>query len=349
MSEAVAGDLDARAAPGASSGEKDGSLVSVNLVQAVDAALAAELEADPRVVLLGEDIGRTGGVFRATAGLQERFGDQRVIDMPASEAGFVGAAVGMCLAGRRPVVELQFDSFSYPAFEQLACHLARYRWRTGGAVEMAAVVRIPYGGGTHAPELHSDSPEALFCHTPGLVVVTPSSPADAYGMLRWAIRHPDPVVFMEPKRLYRSTSGTLPRVPEPPGLLRARVVRPGADLTIVSYGPSVPPSLAAAEMLAARGWRPEVLDLRSLWPLDEEEILASVRRTRRCMVVHEAPRSGGVGAEVAALVAEHALYDLDAPVVRIAGLDVPFPMFMLEDAYLPDPERIAARAEDILA
>ncbi|MHB8244351.1 MAG: alpha-ketoacid dehydrogenase subunit beta [Acidimicrobiales bacterium] len=322
---------------------------SVNLVQAVDRALADELEADPSVVLLGEDIGRIGGVFRATAGLQERFGNKRVIDTPASEAGFVGAAIGMCLSGLRPVVELQFDSFAYPAFEQLVCHLARYRWRTGGTVEMAAVVRIPYGGGTHAPELHGDSPEALFCHVPGLVVVTPSSPADAYGMLRWAIRHPDPVVFMEPKRLYRSATGPLPGTPEPPGLLAARTVRPGKDVSIVTYGPSVPLCLEAAGMLADRGWEPEVLDLRSLWPLDEEAIIASVRRTRRCVVVHEAPRSSGVGAEVAALVAEHCLYSLDAPVVRIAGLDVPFPMFMLEDAYLPNPARIAAAVEAMLA
>jgi pyruvate/2-oxoglutarate/acetoin dehydrogenase E1 component len=327
-----------------------GSAVSgpVTLVQAVDAALEAELAADPRVVLLGEDIGRMGGVFRATAGLQARFGEHRVVDMPACEAGFVGAAVGMCLAGLRPVVELQFDSFSYPAFEQIVCHLARYRWRTAGAAEMAAVLRIPFGGGTHAPELHSDSPEALFCHVPGLVVVTPSSPADAYSMLRWAIRHPDPVIFMEPKRLYRSARGSLSGGPDPEGLLRARVVRPGTDVTIISYGPSVPACLDAAEVLADGGTFAEVLDLRALWPLDQEAILASVRRTRRCVVVHEAARSCGIGAEVAALVAEHAVFSLEGPVVRVAGLDAPFPMFMLEDLYLPDPVRIVAAVREAL-
>ncbi len=325
-----------------------GDAESVTLVQAVDAALEAELAADPRVVLLGEDIGRIGGVFRATAGLQVRFGEDRVIDTPACEAGFVGAAVGMCLAGLRPVVELQFDSFSYPAFEQIVCHLARYRWRTAGATEMPAVLRIPYGGGTHAPELHSDSPEALFCHVPGLVVVTPSSPSDAYSMLRWAVRHPDPVIFMEPKRLYRSTRGTLPADPEPEGLPRACVVRPGKDVTIVSYGPSVPTCLEAAHVLAGRGTSAEVLDLRALWPLDEEAILTSVRRTRRCVVVHEAPRSCGVGAEVAAVIAQHAVFSLDGPVVRVAGLDAPFPMFMLESRYLPDPERVVVAVEEAL-
>ena len=320
----------------------------MTLVQAVDAALEAELAADPRVVLLGEDIGRLGGVFRATTGLQDRFGENRVIDTPACEAGFVGLAVGMCLAGLRPVVELQFDSFSYPAFEQIVCHLARYRWRTAGAIEMSAVLRIPYGGGTHAPELHSDSPEALFCHVPGLVVVAPSSPADAYSMLRWAIRHPDPVIFMEPKRLYRSIRGTLPVDPEPEGLPRARVVRPGIDVSIISYGPSVPTCMEVADRLADQGTSAEILDLRALWPLDEEAILASVRRTRRCVVVHEAPRSCGIGAEVAAIIAQDAVFSLEGPVVRVAGPDVPFPMFMLEDDYLPNPQRILRSVEEAL-
>ncbi len=319
------------------------------LVRAITAALDAELAADPRVVLLGEDIGRTGGVFRATAGLQERFGAERVMDTPACEAGFVGAAIGMCLAGLRPVVELQFDSFSYPAFEQIVCHLARYRWRSAGTVEMAAVLRMPFGGGSHAPELHSDSPEALFCHVPGLVVVTPSTPADAYSLLRWAIGHPDPVVFMEPKRLYRSVRGPLGPEPEPEGIPRAKVVHSGSDVSLISYGPSVPLCLQAAGALAERGVACEVLDLRTLWPLDEEAVIDSVRRTGRCVVVHEAPRSCGVGAEVAALVAERAAGTLRAPVLRIAGLDVPFPMFMLEGEYLPDPERIALEVEELLA
>ena len=321
---------------------------TVTLVQAVDAALEAELAADPRVVLLGEDIGRMGGVFRATAGLEARFGETRVIDTPACEAGFVGVAVGMCLAGLRPVVELQFDSFSYPAFEQIVCHLARYSWRTAGTAGMPAVLRVPYGGGTHAPELHSDSPEALFCHVPGLVVVTPSSPSDAYSMLRWAIRHPDPVIFMEPKRLYRSIRGTLLGDTDPEGLLRARVIRPGTGVTIISYGPSVPTCLEAADVLGEQGVSAEILDLRALWPLDEEAILASVRRTRRCVVVHEAARSCGIGAEVAAIVAQHAMFSLDGPVIRVAGLDVPCPMFMLEDLYLPNAGQIVVAVEEAL-
>lgn len=311
------------------------------MVQALNAALRDELAADDRVVLLGEDIGRSGGVFRVTEGLQQQFGDQRVWDSPIAEAGIVGMAVGMCLAGDRPVVELQFDSFVYPAFEQIVSHVARYRWRTNGTAPMPMVLRIPYGGGTHAPELHSESPEALFCHMPGLRVITPSSPQQAYDLLRWSIRCQDPVVFFEPKRRYRTGREVVMRrdpVPADPGLW---VARSGNDVTIVTYGAMVGDALEAAELLDAEEVDVEVLDLRELSPLDEEAVLQSVHRTGRCVIVHEAPRSVGLGAEVAALLAERALLSLFAPVLRITGLDAPFPMYVHEHHYLPDAGRIA--------
>ncbi len=311
------------------------------MVEALNAALDAELGADERVLLLGEDIGATGGVFRVTAGLQQRYGTDRVVDMPACEAGFVGLAVGACLAGARPIVELQFDAFVYPAFEQVVAHVARYRWRTAGTVTMPLVLRIPFGGGTRAPELHSESPEALFAHMPGLRVVCPSTPAEAYALLRWAIRCDDPVVFLEPKRLYRSPRGDVrgdERATDEPGL---RTAAEGEDVTIVTYGSMVIDCLEAAKLLDGEGISAEVVDLRALKPLDEDGIVASVEHTRRCVVVHEAPRTAGIGAEVAALVAERALYSLDAPVLRVTGLDAPFPMFVHEHDYLPSVERIA--------
>ncbi len=314
----------------------------MTMVESLNAALDAEMTADDRVVLLGEDIGTTGGVFRVTADLLKRYGSLRVIDMPVSEAGTVGMAVGMCLAGLVPVVEIQFDSFAYPAFQQLVSHLARYRWRTGGSVSMQAVVRLPFGGGIRAPELHSDSPEALFCHMPGLKVVCPSNPLDAYSMLRWAIRHPDPVVFMEPKRLYRLNRAWFNTMPEIWDGWSAAIARQGSDATVVSYGASMYESLAAAELLEQDGISVEVVDLRSLWPLDKSAIIGSVQRTHRLVVVHEAPRSCGVGAEVVAMVAEQAFESLRSPVVRITGLDTPFPMFSLEKEYIPSSELIAS-------
>jgi len=310
------------------------------MVEALNAALEAALQSDPAVILLGEDIGRNGGVFRVTDGLQASYGESRVVDTPIAEAGIVGTAVGLCLAGRRPVVEIQFDSFSYPAFEQIAAHVARYRWRTNGAAEMPIVIRIPFGGGVRAPELHSDSPEALFCHLPGLRVVCPSSPEDAFALLGWAISIDDPVVFMEPKRLYRGVRSRLPAsspAGEEPG---ARVVRAGAGLTLVSYGPTLPTCLEAAHALSSEGLSVEVVDLRSLWPLDLPTVLESVRRTRRCVVAHEAPQSCGVGAELAALIGEHALLDLEAPVARVTGPDAPFPLFSLEHEYMPSIARL---------
>jgi pyruvate/2-oxoglutarate/acetoin dehydrogenase E1 component len=318
------------------------------MVEALNTALFEAMQEDPAVLLLGEDVGMTGGVFRVSAGLQERFGS-RVIDAPASEAGYVGAAVGLCLAGMKPVVEVQFDSFVYPAFEQIACHLARYQWRTAGETFISATLRVPYGGGTHAPELHSDSPEALFCHLPGLVVVTPSSPGDAYQLLRWAIDHPNPVVFMEPKRLYRSIDEPVEKERlDPLRIPDLKVAREGQDVSLISYGPSIPYCLQAAEALSGQGISVEVVDLRVLWPLDKEGILASVEKTHRCVIVQEAPRSCGVGAEVAALLAQHCIFSLEAPVVRVAGEDVPFPLFQLEQSYLPLPEKIEAAVKEVV-
>lgn len=338
-----------RAAPAADSGGDPGPARGSTMVEALNAALDAEMAGDDHVMVLGEDVGATGGVFRVTAGLQARYGTDRVVDMPIAEAAIVGSAVGLCLAGFRPVVEIQFDAFVYPAFEQIVDHVGRYRWRTAGAASLPMVIRIPYGGGTRAPELHSDSPEALFCHVPGLRVVSPATPADAYSMLRWAIGCPDPVVFLEPKRVYRTNREELPpdvgpgagRPTAAPG---ARVARVGDDVSVVTYGSMVDICLGAAEALQAEGVSAEVVDLRSLYPLDEEAVLASVRRTHRLTVVHEAPRSGGLGAEVAALVAERAMLSLEAPIARVGGFDAPFPLFSQEHEYLPSVERVAAAA-----
>ncbi len=311
------------------------------MVQALNAALDRALETTPSVLLLGQDIGPNGGVFRVTEDLAERHGAERVVDMPIAEAGMVGAAVGLALAGHRPVLEVQFDAFSYPAFEQIATHVARYRWRTNGASAMPIVIRVPFGGGVRAPELHSDSPEALFSHLPGLRVVCPSTPADAFALLGWAIAADDPVVFMEPKRLYRGLREPLRAEYREPDEPEVGVVREGHDVTVIGYGPTVSTCVFAAAALQGEGISAEVLDLRSLWPLDADGILHSVRRTGRCVIVHEAPQSCGIGAEVAALVSEHALLDLEAPVLRITGPDAPFPLFALEEEYPPSVSRVS--------
>lgn len=329
------------------------------MVEALNLALHEALGSDDRVVLLGEDIGRTGGVFRVTAGLLDRFGPDRVIDTPVSEAGIVGTAIGMAMYGLRPIVEIQFDAFVYPAFEQLVAHAARLSWRTAGKVPASIVVRIPFGGGVRAPEMHSDSPEALFVHVPGLRVVCPATPADARALLLAAAFHPDPVIFMEPKRLYRLSRDEVPEEPPlRPGdgvdaaerlLSTARVARGGDDLLIITYGPMVPPCLEAAERLSTeRGVEARVLDLRSLYPLDVEAIVAAATACRRVLVVHEAPATCGLGAEVSALVHERCILDLDAPVLRVTGFDVPFPQFANEDDYLPSVDRIVMGAERVL-
>jgi pyruvate/2-oxoglutarate/acetoin dehydrogenase E1 component len=329
------------------------------MVEGLNLALFQALDQDDRVVVMGEDVARTGGVFRVTAGLLDKFGEQRVIDTPLAEAGIIGTAIGMSIYGMLPVVEIQFDAFVYPGFEQIVVHAARYAWRTRGEVPASIVVRIPFGGGVRAPELHSDSPEALFCHTPGLKVVCPTTPKDARDMLLAAIQDPDPVIFMEPKRIYRA--GRQEFDEEPPFRLgaddgvynqylsTARTARDGDDLAIITYGPTVPLSIEAADRLAAeRNIQARVVDLRALFPLDVDTIVSSARECGRALVVHEAPRTAGLGAEVSSLIHENAMLDLEAPVLRVTGFDVPFPQFANEDDYLPSVNRIVAGANKVL-
>jgi pyruvate dehydrogenase E1 component beta subunit len=315
------------------------------LVEAVNDALHAEMERDEDVLVLGEDVGRAGGVFRATAGLQERFGPDRCVDTPLAEAGILGTAVGLCMAGWRPVCEMQYESFSYPCLDQLICHVGRYRWRTNGAMEFPLTIRMPTGGGVRAPELHEDSPEAYYVHTPGVKVAIPATPADGKGLLAAAIRDPDPVVVLEPKLLYRNPRGEVPEGEYVVALGKARIAREGEDVSLIGYGSMVQTALAAAEELDAAA---EVVDVRTLKPLDEETILASVGKTGRAVIVQEAPRVAGFGAEIAAVIAEKAILDLRAPVVRVTGYDVPFPYWSVEHEYLPSPERVAAAARRLL-
>ena len=316
------------------------------LVEAVNDALHVEMERDGDVMVLGEDVGRAGGVFRATAGLRDRFGPDRCVDTPLAEAGILGTAIGLAMAGWRPVCEMQYESFSYPCLDQLICHVGRYRWRTGGAMEFPLTVRMPTGGGVRAPELHEDSPEAYYVHTPGVKVAIPSTPGDAKGLLAAAIRDPDPVVVLEPKALYRSPRGAVPEGEHVVPLGKARLVREGSDVTFLAYGTMVQTALAAADELDAAA---EVVDIRTLKPLDEETILASVGKTGRVVIVQEAPRVAGFGAEIAAVIAEKAILDLRAPVLRVTGYDVPFPYWSIEHEYLPSPARVAEAAVKVLA
>ncbi|HSC92748.1 MAG TPA: alpha-ketoacid dehydrogenase subunit beta [Gaiellaceae bacterium] len=318
------------------------------LVEAVNDALHTEMARDDDVLVLGEDVGRAGGVFRATAGLRDRFGADRCVDTPLAEAGILGTAVGLCMAGWRPVCEMQYDAFSYPCLDQLITHVGRYRWRTGGAMAFPLVVRMPYGGGVRAPELHDDSPEAYYAHTPGVKVAIPSTPADAKGLLAAAIRDPDPVVILEPKVVYRTARGEVPEGEHVVPLGRARIAREGDDLTLVAYGAMVGVAEQAADALAERA-SVEVLDLRSLKPLDEEALLASAAKTGRCVIVQEAPRTAGYGAEIAAILAEKAILDLRGPVLRVTGFDVPYPYWKIEDAYMPSVERVVDAASRLLA
>lgn len=315
-------------------------MVEINLVEAVNHALAFELERDPSVLLLGEDIGANGGVFRATVGLQRRFGCGRVVDTPLAEAAIAGAAVGMAAMGLRPVVEIQFTGFIYPAMDQLINHASRMRHRTRGRLTCPMVVRSPCGAGIHAPEHHSESPETLFAHIPGLRVVIPSSPARAYGLLLSAIRDPDPVVFLEPTRLYRLFKQEVIDDGEGLPLDTCFVSREGSDATLLAWGGMLHEALAAADRLEEEGIFCEVVDVATLKPLDTETILRSVEKTGRCVIVHEAARTAGFGAEIAAVVAEHALYSLLAPVKRVTGYDVVVPLARLEGEYLPSVERI---------
>ncbi|MCX2968053.1 MULTISPECIES: alpha-ketoacid dehydrogenase subunit beta [Streptomyces] len=311
------------------------------LAQALNRALRDAMAEDPSVHVLGEDVGALGGVFRVTDGLTAEFGEDRCTDTPLAEAGILGAAVGMAMYGLRPVVEMQFDAFAYPAFEQLVSHVARMRNRTRGALPMPLTIRVPYGGGIGGVEHHSDSSEAYYIATPGLHVLTPATVADAYGLLRQAIASDDPVVFLEPKRLYWAKDAWDPGAPaavEPIG--RAAVRRAGTSATLITYGPSVPVCLEAAEAARAEGWDLEVVDLRSLVPFDDETVTASVRRTGRAVVVHESGGFGGPGGEIAARVTERCFHHLEAPVLRVAGFDVPYPPPMLERHHLPGVDRV---------
>jgi pyruvate/2-oxoglutarate/acetoin dehydrogenase E1 component len=320
-------------------------MAELTLVEAVNNALHTELERDANVMVIGEDVGRAGGVFRATAGLRDRFGADRCVDTPLAEAGILGSAIGLCMAGWRPVVEMQYDAFSYPSLNQLITHVGRYRWRSGGRMEFPITIRMPYGGGVRAPELHDDSPETYYVHTPGIKVAIPSTPADAKGLLAAAIRDPDPVVILEPKLVYRTARGEVPEGEHVVPLGQARIAREGSDVTLIAYGAMVKVCEDAADTLDASC---EVIDIRSLRPLDEAAILASVAKTGRVVIVHEAPRTVGFGAEIAALIAEKAIFDLQGPVLRVTGYDVPYPYWTIEDAYMPSAERVAAAVRKLL-
>ena len=315
------------------------ALTTVTMGKALNLALRDALQADPRVLIFGEDVGALGGVFRVTDDLQAEFGTERVFDTPLAEATIAATALGLAMKGFRPVAEMQFDAFSYPAFQQVTSNIAKYHTRTGGSVNMQLVIRIPYGGNIGAIEQHSESPETYYIHTAGLKVVTPSTPADAYALLTAAIRDPDPVIFLEPKSRYWSRQDI--ELPLPPAPLdRARIARAGSDATVIAYGPTVQVALAAAETAASEGASLEVVDLRSLAPLDMDTLAASVRKTKRAVVVHEAPVFMGIGAEIAARLM-HDLFDvLAAPVERVGSATVPYPPARYEKLFLPDADRI---------
>jgi 2-oxoisovalerate dehydrogenase E1 component beta subunit len=315
-------------------------MAKITLIDAVNMAMAHELGADDRVVVFGEDVGVNGGVFRATAGLQEKFGENRVMDTPLAESMIAGMGVGMAAQGLRPVAEIQFSGFIYPAFDQIISHAARLRNRTRGRLTCPLVIRAPFGGGIHAPEHHSESTEALFAHIPGLRTVIPSSPQRAYGLLLAAIRCPDPVIFFEPNRLYRMVKQEVEDNGEALPLDVCFVLKEGTDVTLISWAPAMHETLQAAKELEEQGISCEVIDVATISPLDMDTILESVEKTGRAVIVHEAPRNVGVGAEIAANLAEKGIYDLKAPVQRVTGYDVTMPLFKLEKQYLPSVARI---------
>jgi pyruvate dehydrogenase E1 component beta subunit len=323
---------------------------TLTFARAITEGLRASLESDDKVMLMGEDIGRLGGVFRVTDGLQKDFGEDRVVDTPLAESGILGAAIGLALRGYRPVCEIQFDGFIFPAYDQITTQLAKMHYRSRGRLEVPVVVRVPYGGGIGAVEHHSESPEALFAHTAGLRVVSPATPQDAYDMIRAAVASPDPVLFFEPKGRYWSKGEVTVGAPVPDGVLdSARIARPGDDVTLVAYGPTVATALKAAEALAAEGTSAEVVDLRAVSPLDLPTVVASVGKTGRCVVVHEAPSFLGVGAEIAARVSDECFYSLEAPVQRVAGFHAPYPVAKLEHEYLPSVDRVVDAVDRALA
>jgi pyruvate dehydrogenase E1 component beta subunit len=304
------------------------------------------MEKDDRVLLLGEDVGLNGGVFRVTEGLQKRFGEKRVVDTPLAESGIIGTAIGLAMAGLRPVPEIQFDGFLGPAYDQICSHAARMRSRTRGAFTIPLTIRVPVGGGIHAPELHSDSPEAIYAHTPGLKVVMPSSPYDAKGLLVAAIRDPDPVIYFEPKRIYRAFREEVPEDEYVLPIGKARTVCEGNDLTVVSWGASVVQCMQAIEK---SGKSIELIDLRTIYPFDVDAVEASVKKTGRCVVVHEAPLTCGFGSEISARIMERCFLHLEAPVQRVAGFDTTMPYYKLELEYMPDAARIGRAIDDVMA
>jgi pyruvate dehydrogenase E1 component beta subunit len=311
----------------------------LTLVDAINEALYQEMERDERVVCLGEDVGLNGGVFRVTDGLQKRFGADRVVDTPLAESGIMGTAIGLAMGGMRPIPEIQFEGFLGPAYDQLTNHAARYRTRSRGAITVPLTLRVPVGGGIHAPELHSDSPESIYAHTPGLKVVMPCTPYDAKGLLLSAIRDPDPVVFFEPKRVYRSYREHIPEVEYTIPIGQAKVVSEGTDITVISWGASVFECLAALDKLP-EDVSAELIDLRTIYPIDQDTLIQSVQKTGRCVIVHEAPKTCGMGAEISSIIQEHCFLSLQAPVQRVAGFDTVMPYYKLELDYLPNAERI---------
>jgi 2-oxoisovalerate dehydrogenase E1 component beta subunit len=320
----------------------------LTMARALNLGLRRALEADDRVLVMGEDVGKLGGVFRVTDALQKDFGEHRVLDTPLAESGIVGTAIGLAMRGYRPVVEIQFDGFVYPGFDQLVSQLAKMHARSAGQVPMPVTVRIPYGGGIGAVEHHSESPEAYFAHTAGLRVVSPSHPTDAYWMIRQAVASDDPVIFFEPKRRYWDKGEVDESVPPEEGLFSARVAREGTDVTVVCYGPMVRTCLEAAVAAAGEGRSLEVLDLRSMSPVDLDAVCASVERTGRLVIVHEAPVWLGLGAEIAARVQERCFYLLEAPVLRVGGFHAPYPPSRLEEHYLPDLDRVLDAVDRVL-
>jgi len=321
----------------------------LNMVEAINLALREEMERDDRIVILGEDVGREGGVFRVTDGLQARFGDERVVDTPLAEAGIVGTAMGMALYGLRPIAEIQFDGFLYPCLDQITNHIGRIRNRSRGRFTCPLVIRVPYGGGIHAPEHHSESPEAILAHTPGIKVVIPATPYEAKGLLLSSIRDPDPVIFLEPKRIYRAVREEVQEGDYTIPLGKARLVQEGRDVTIIAWGAMVREVLNAAEELKGDKIDMEIIDLRTISPMDVETIVTSIRKTGRGVIVHEAPKTCGLGAEIIALINEKAFLSLQAPIERVTGFDIPVPLLKSEHYYLPNPKRIVTAVKKVMS
>jgi pyruvate dehydrogenase E1 component beta subunit len=318
------------------------------MVEAINLALQEEMERDHRIVILGEDVGREGGVFRVTDGLQERFGSERVIDTPLAESGIVGIAMGMALNGLRPIAEIQFDGFLYPCLDQITNHIGRMRNRSRGRFTCPMVIRVPYGGGIHAPEHHSESPEAILAHTPGIKVVIPSTPYEAKGLLLSSIRDPDPVLFLEPKRIYRAIREEVSEEEYTIPIGKARLVQEGKDVTVIAWGAMVREALSAAEQLNMDQIDVEIIDLRTVTPMDIETVVNSIRKTGRGVIVHEAPKTCGLGAEIIAQINEKAFLSLQAPIERVTGFDIPVPLLKSEHYYLPNPKRIAMAVKKVM-